>query len=251
MENLKAHLYSGQVAIGTFVFYNQPQIVEALGLSGLDFVILDMEHGTLNYESVMNMSAMAKLRGLSPIVRASQNERVSILKSLDLGCDGVQIPLINTKEEAEYAVACSKYPPQGIRGVAIPRAINFGITKDLVSDYNIANQNNLTILHCETKECYDNLEAILTVEGLDVMFLGPFDLSASLGIIRQMEHPMMVEILKSFPKKVTRMGKIPGIYVSSVEEAKLRIAQGYKYIVYGLIEQEVAKAYKNVIESIK
>ncbi len=251
MENLKEYLYSGHVAVGTFVFYNQPQIVEALGLSGLDFVVIDMEHGAIGIESAMNMSAMGKLRGMSTIIRTSHNDRVAILKAMDAGCDGVQIPLVNTKNDAKFAVSCCKYPPEGIRGVAIPRGVDFGIVDDLIYRYEQANKDNLTIIHCETKECYENLSDILEVDNLDVVFLGPFDMSASLGIIKQFNHPLMVDILENFPKKVLAKGKIPGIYVSTIEEAKLRIEQGYRYIVYGLIEQEVAKLYKNVVTSIK
>lgn len=251
MTNFRERLYNGETVVGTFIFYNEPQIAESLGLANLDFVILDMEHGTLNLESVMNMVIAAKYRGLSAIIRAGKNDNLDILRALDIGSDGVQVPLINTKEDALKLVSASKYPPLGNRGVAIPRSADFGIKKNLIEFYEQTNKDILVIAHCETKQSFENLDEILETEEIDVIFLGPFDMSASLGIPQQYDHPEMVRIIDELPKRVIKSGKIPGIYVGTIEDAHKRIAQGYKYIVYGLIETEIYKLYKSVVDAIK
>lgn len=249
-NDLKKYLKSGKVAFGTFMATSQAEFVEILGMVGFDFVVFDLEHGPMSVESTVDLIRAAELRGLVPITRVTKNEEARILRSLDVGSYGIQIPQVNTVSDATKVVEFTKYAPIGKRGVAIPRAIDFGMT-NLLDSYRITNDESLVIVHCETIEAYENLDEILKIPEIDVIFLGPFDMSTSLGIPQQFTHPKMKEIISEVARKTKLANKIPGIYAGTSEDAKMRVAQGYQYITVGSFEAMVAQNMKQLINQIK
>lgn len=249
-NQLKKKLYQGEAAIGTFMAYSSPEIVEILGISGMDFVVIDCEHGPFSVESTTNLIRAAELRGLTPITRVTCNSETNILRSLDVGAHGIQVPQVNCKEAAQQVISSAKYHPIGKRGVAIPRAIEFG-TIDILKAYEEANEQTLVVVHCETEECYQNLDEILAVPEIDVVFLGPFDMSQSLNIPQQFDHPKMIEVTNSVLSKTKAAGKIPGIYAGTAAQAKMRIAQGFQYVAIGMVETVVANSFRAIVEEVK
>lgn len=249
-NTLKSKLYRGETAIGTFMAYSTPELVEILGICGLDFVILDCEHGPYSVESTANLVRAAELREITPITRVTCNEITKILRALDVGAHGVQVPQVNSKEDAKRVIQAAKYGPVGDRGVAIPRAIEFGMV-DLLPAYKKANEETLVVVHCETEECYNHLDEILSVPEIDVVFLGPFDMSQSLGIPQQFEHPKMLEVIDTVLQKTKAAGKIPGIYAGNATQAKRRAEQGFQYIAVGMAETILAEAFRKIIKEVK
>lgn len=249
-NKLKRKLYDGDAAIGTFLAYSSPEIVEIIGMSGMDFVVIDCEHGPFSVESTTNLIRAAELRGLTPITRVTYNSETNILRSLDVGAHGVQVPQVNCKEDALHVISSAKYHPIGKRGVAIPRAIEFG-TVDILKAYEEANEQTLVVVHCETEECYRNLDEILSVPEIDVVFLGPFDMSQSLNIPQQFEHPKMIEVTNTILEKTKKAGKIPGIYAGTAAQAKMRIVQGFQYVTIGMVETIIANSLKAIVNEVK
>jgi 4-hydroxy-2-oxoheptanedioate aldolase len=127
-NRLKRMLKDGKTAIGTFVMCNSPDVVEVIALSGADFIVIDTEHGPLTVESTQHLIRAAELRGITPITRVTDSSETTILRSLDVGAHGIQVPQVNDRETAEKIVKYAKYFPSGSRGVAFPRAADYGIT---------------------------------------------------------------------------------------------------------------------------
>lgn len=248
-NKLKVKLSKGEAVIGTFASYSTPEIVEIIGMSGLDFVVIDCEHGPYSVESTTNLIRAAELRGISPITRVTYNSETNILRALDVGAHGIQVPQVNCKKDALNIASSSKYHPIGKRGGAIPRAIDYGMV-DILTAYEEANNQTLVIAHCETEESYNNLDEILSVPEIDIIFLGPFDMSQSLHIPQQFDHPKMLEITNGILEKTKKAGKIPGIYVGTAKQAKMRIEQGFQYITIGTVETVIASAYKTIVEAV-
>jgi len=173
---LKEKLKKGDPVIGTFVEIGHPDITEWLSRLGFDWILLDAEHGPLGYETLQRMMQSMKGSGCVPIVRPQWNDPVVIKRVLDIGAYGVLIPWVNSRDEAEKAVQACKYPPQGMRGYGPRRAAM------LDPDYfRTANEQLLIAVQVETQTALDNLDEILSVEGIDACYIGPYDLSCSLG----------------------------------------------------------------------
>ena len=196
MKNIKQEMKNGNPMIGIFITLPAPGLVEMAAACGYDFVIIDNEHGTSDINGATeNMILAAYASGIYPIIRVPNLVRGSILKPLDMGIKGVHVPLINTKELAEEAVKAAKYPPIGNRGTAVTiRAANYGFSTKKGRDFlDKSNEETLVIAAIETKESVDNLDDILSVPGIDVVFIGPYDLSVSLGYTADVKHPVVLD----------------------------------------------------------
>lgn len=181
-NGLKHTLQHKGNAIGTFVKFCDPASVEILALAGFDFFVLDTEHVGMDRQELLHILRAAEASGITPIVRVKENNQVEILQNLDFGYLGVQVPNVDTPEQAARLVESVKYTPLGNRGLSPSvRACCYGAMP--VREYTeAANRETLIVSHCETVECVNNLDAILQVDGIDVIFIGPMDLSQSLGI---------------------------------------------------------------------
>jgi 2-dehydro-3-deoxyglucarate aldolase len=173
---LKEKLKTGQSVVGTFVALGHPDVTEWLSKLGFDWLLLDAEHGPLDFETLQRMIQSMDIVNCTPIVRPQWNDPVIIKRVLDLGAYGVLIPWVNSKLEAENAVKACKYPPEGIRGYGPRRA---GMLDP--DYYRTANTELLVAVQIETRTALDNIDEILSVEGIDACYVGPYDLSCSLG----------------------------------------------------------------------
>ncbi len=232
-NKLKQKLKNGEAALGMFITCDSPDLVEIVGLTGFDFVILDTEHGPLSVETTQDLIRAAELRGLTPITRVTENTETTILRSLDVGTHGIQVPQVNDKTIAEGIVNSAKYFPSGNRGLALARSANFGLMNPM-EYFEKSNEETLIVAHCENKKGLDNLEEIVKVPEIDVIFLGPFDMSQSLGIPGQIQHPKIEEAAEKVLRLSKEAGKAAGIFVPNGEQAKLRIQQGFQYVAIGL-----------------
>lgn len=249
-NRLKKIIKEGKQAFGTFVMCNSPDIVEIIALSGFDFIVIDTEHGPLTVESTQHLIRAAECRGMTPITRVTEGSETTILRSLDVGAHGIQVPQVNTPEIAESIVKSAKYFPMGKRGIAMPRAADYG-TVNPMKYFSHENEETLIVAHCENKQGLDNLDEIVKTPGVDIVFLGPYDMSQSLGIPGQVNHPMIEEVAERVLKACKAAGKAAGIFVGNGEQAKLRAEQGFQYITIGMDVTLFASVCRNEISKAK
>jgi len=248
---LKKKLESGKFALGTFCLIPSPSVINVIGCAGIDFVILDSEHGPINMETAENMIRAAEIEGMSPIIRVTENNPALILRALDIGAHGVQIPQISTREQAQQAVSYAKYSPMGERGLCpFTRAGSYSMKQALTHTAQ-ANKNTLVILNVEGVEGIKNLDEIISVDGVDVVFVGPYDLSQSVGKPGKVDDPQVVDAIKKCAKKIKAAGKIPGCFASSPSMLKLIVDCGYLYSTYLLDTTILLQGFEQLAETFK
>lgn len=250
-NQLKKELLKGGACIGTFVKMTDPSVVEILALSGFDFFVLDTEHVAIDREQLIGILRAAETAGITPIVRVRENNPVEILQNLDLGYAGVQVPNVDSAEEARQLVSSVKYTPLGTRGLS-PSVRACGYASIPVKEYiSFANKNTLTIAHCETKACVENLDELLEVDGIDVIFIGPMDLSQSYGIPGETGDPVIQAAMDSVIHRTLDSGKIVGTVAASAEVARGLIARGVQYILLSSDQGMLMKWGTNAINLIR
>ncbi|MGE5604743.1 MAG: HpcH/HpaI aldolase family protein, partial [Bacteroidota bacterium] len=244
-------LGDGKVVLGPFCKLTEAAVYEIIGLAGFDFAIIDMEHGPISYETAQNLIRTCELVGISPVVRVPKNEEHYILKALDIGAHGIEAPEINSKEQAEKLVESSRYYPLGKRGVCrFVRAAEYSKTPKEKYFFQ-ANENTVVIGHLEGREGLANLDAILEVQGLNVIFIGPYDLSQSLGIPGQVHHPDLIEAMKVIVTKAKSRNKTVGTFVETPEDAKFWMAQGVTYIAYSVDVALILEKFSLIVNTVK
>lgn len=227
---VKERLRNGEAVVGSFCNLPSPEAVELLGWAGFDFVIIDAEHGPQGPETVANMVRGAEASGTTPLVRVATNEPQNILRYLDTGAQGLQVPMVNGPTDARRAVAAALYPPHGTRGLAGVRAAGFGL-RESVADYAAsANDGMLIIVQIETMEALVNRDAIIGVPGIDVVFFGATDLSSSMGIPGQTRDERVVNAIADAGKAVIDAGLVAGTIVGTPEQALEWQGRGFRYI---------------------
>ena len=221
----KEKLQKGEVAIGTFVGTGHPDITERLSVVGFDWLLLDGEHGPLGFETMQMMMQSMRNDDCSTIVRVQWNDPVIIKRALDIGAHGVLIPWVNTREEAEAAVAACKYPPQGTRGCG-PRRASLVHGRDYIA---AANEGVLVAVQIETAAAVKNIDDILGVEGVDTAYIGPVDLSMDMfGTPGSWDEPGYQEAFDTVLKAAEKAGKPAGMYCVS-GNVEWAIEKGFKF----------------------
>lgn len=234
--------------IGIFSKTTDSSFIEAAGLSGLDFVIIDQEHGLASRETILHHSRAAKMGGLKAIVRVSELNHNLIGSALDQGADGVQIPNITTADQAKQAIEAARFFPLGMRGVCrfVPAA-DHG-TKDKNAYFSDENQK-LVILQVEGIEGIRNIDSILALEGFDILFIGPYDLSQSLGIPGEIEHPLLLKTISDLVEKAKKNNKLIGTFVDKKTAINHMQEQGIDYIAYSVDVNIFHEACKTIRET--
>ena len=227
-NELKRRLKAGAQVYGIWVTIESPLVTELLSDLGFDYFVFDTEHSPLDiYHAQTLMQAMRPM-GTTPIVRVWWNDLVAIKRALDIGAYGVVVPWVNTKEQAEMAVKACRYAPEGLRGCGPRRAALFD------PDYlHTANDEILIIAQIETKQAVENIEEILSVEGIDVSYIGPADLSASHGHLGNMSHPDVQKAIDRVFDASEAAGVAKGVHLGSGKTILDRVEQGYNLITVG------------------
>lgn len=241
-----SNLRTSNPLIGTLVSVRSPEVAEALTLCGYDWLFLDLEHSTIDIASAQNIIQAVGARAFT-VLRLPDNNPEHFKKALDTGCDGLVIPLINSKEDAEAAVRAAKYPPMGTRSVGIGRAHAYGLS--FASYVEAANTSVALILQIEHKNAVERIEDIIAVKGFDAVFVGPYDLSGSMGLLGQVNHPDIVQAIDRVRQACVR-AQIPfGMFCGAVQGAAAEIQRGTKLIVCGTdLMQMTAAANANLKE---
>ena len=210
-NTLKRRLYAGQAAFGVMCTFPSPSVVEMLGCLGFDWILLDNEHGSITVDTAEACIAAAELTGMAPIVRPVGNKPEIIAPFLDRGAWGVQVPHVNTADEARAAVDAVKYGPEGHRGIfSGGRPANYGFAGSTADYAKEANAQTLVCLMLEEVEAIENLPDLVKVPGVDVYFIGSGDLSQSMGYTGQQAHPEVQKLMERGVKLITGAGRIAG-----------------------------------------
>ena len=216
---------------GTFLSLGSPLLARMAAQLGFDWVLIDLEHGACSEGGLQSMLLAVEGTTCVPIVRVVSNDQDCIKRALDLGAAGVMVPYVCTAEEATNAVAYTRYPPHGCRGVASSTiATDFGLTMD---EYHAnVHDRTLVIVQIETAQGVSNIDQIATVDGVDVVFVGPLDLSYNLGCPKQFEHPDLISALETVVAACQQAGKAVGI-LSNEEKAQQHLEQGFTFLAVG------------------
>ncbi|HEY7804557.1 MAG TPA: aldolase/citrate lyase family protein [Orrella sp.] len=230
-NTVKQRLQKGESIINGWLIIPSPLSAEVVGLSGCDSVVVDLQHGMIGFDAALPMLQALSATPAIPLVRAPANDGPMIMRLLDAGAYGVICPMISTPEQAEAFVSTCRYPPKGERSFGLSRALLYGGD----DYYGHANESILTLAMIETQQGLDNVDDILSVDGLDGVFIGPNDLSLAFGQTPSSEPDaaVVVQAIAHILARAQVHGKIPGIFCSSGQTAAKRLAQGFKFVVPG------------------
>jgi 2-keto-3-deoxy-L-rhamnonate aldolase RhmA len=233
---------------GTLLSISAPQVAEIISDSGFDWVLIDMEHSAISLESVQNALQIMGEKILK-IVRVPGNDEIWIKRVLDTGCDGILVPMVNSASEALRVVQSSKYPLDGRRSVGLSRAHKYGAGfTDYVEN---ANSDLVIMIQIEHKEGVKNIDEILKVKGVDSVFIGPYDLSASLGLTGQLSHPEVKAAINLIKDKCRNAGLPYGIFGMSAEPMLSEINDGCTFLLCGVDSAILLNSYKDMLKILK
>ncbi|MFQ5692344.1 MAG: HpcH/HpaI aldolase/citrate lyase family protein [Nitrospinota bacterium] len=229
-HRLKERLRAGETLFGVCLGIPSPPLAEIAGWAGFDFIFADTEHGPAGAESATDMVRAAEAGGAEALVRVTLAERTRILRALDAGATGVLVPQVNSKEEAERVAAAACYPPDGVRGIALSvRAARYGLAKP--AEYlAAAKTETLVCVQVETRAALENAGEIASVPGIDVLFVGPTDLSMNLGHPAQLAHPEVEAAIERIFEAALSAEKVPGILANDVPTAEKWMAKGSRLL---------------------
>ncbi|WP_430396243.1 HpcH/HpaI aldolase family protein [Ferrovibrio sp.] len=242
---LRQRLRQSQPLLSTFIIIDAPEVVEMAALAGFDAVILDLEHGPYTVAQLPRLVLAARSRGAYAIVRVSSNDPAQIGAVLDVGADGVLVPQVGSAAAAALAVGSGRYAPEGMRG-ANPwtRAADFGSGAEW---YARSNAETAVMVMIEGKEGLAALEEILAVPGLDAIFLGPVDMSQSLGVAGQTDHPLVIGEIQKSVEKAGKAGISVAIFSPNVEGAKRWRSLGAKLLAVGEDTAQIMQMFRRIV----
>jgi 4-hydroxy-2-oxoheptanedioate aldolase len=227
----KHNLAAGKLQIGLWSSLCSNVAAEIIGDSGFDWILLDTEHSPNEIPDLLGQLQAMQGGPTTPIIRPAWNDAVLIKRCLDIGAQSLLLPYVQNAEEARAAVAATRYPPHGIRGVSVAaRASRYGRTPGYLGK---ANDEICVLVQVETRSALGELEAIAEIEGVDGVFIGPSDLAASLGHLGNPQHPEVQKAIKDAVDRLTKVGKPAGMLTGNEEEAKRYIDWGYKFVAVG------------------
>ena len=240
---------NGDGVVGVFSKTCDPGFIEILGYAGADYVIIDLEHGPNSVESVQNLIRGAQASGIMPIVRVIESCASVMGEVLDIGAGGIQVPQITTKADAERVMSRTKFSPLGERGVCrFVRAAKYS-AKDRFEYFKDENEK-VTILQIEGQEGINNIDDILTVDGIDVLFIGPYDLSQSLGVPGEIDNPIVEEKMLEIIGKCREKNITVGTFVDTPDNAIKWKKLGVKYISYSVDMGIFYDAMSDIIKTV-
>lgn len=241
-----------QLALGSWMSLGHPAVAEMICNAGFEWLAIDLEHSMIDLQRCEELIRVVDLMGRTPLVRLSSNDAVQIKRVMDAGAHGIIVPMVNTRQDAEQAVAAAYFPPVGLRGVGLARAQGYGSSFKSYHESTVGSRT-VVIVQIEHKTAVANLEEILSVKGVDAFLIGPYDLSMSLGIPGDFSHPLMVATLKRVTEVGKKLGKTCGIHIVEPDQKALkdRFAEGYRLIAYSVDFRMIDVMCRSAIESME
>lgn len=232
--SLKKKLQNNQLTLGSWIMMGNTMSVEVMALAGFEWLVVDIEHTAMDMETTQTLIATIQAKGIKALVRVSKNEEVVIKKVLDMGADGIIVPMVCSQDDAKQAVAYAKYPPVGKRGVGLYRAQQFGMGFEAYKKW--VDEELVIIAQIEHIDAVNAIDAILAVEGIDGTIIGPYDLSGSMGYPGEFEREDVKEAVQTVLDRCHAHNIPSGFHVVDTDPAKLqlKIDQGCTFLAYGI-----------------
>jgi len=255
LNKLKKAISEKGNAVGTFLGVSTPSIVEILGYTGLDFVIIDTEHGPYDTMPVSDLIRASDGSGMAPVVRVADVTHKEIQRAVDNGAEGIIIPCLRKADDFRKAVELCKFPPLGNRGYIKARGSGFGNEEwaegSLEEYMHNSNEKVLLLPQCETREALEDIEEIVNIKGIDGIFIGPFDLSISMGIPGQFDAPQFRQAIDRVLTACKEAEKLCMIFASTVDETKRYMGQGFDAIANSIDTIMFKKVYTEMMKNIR
>jgi len=248
---MKNKLLSKKFTVGSWITLAHPAIAEIMAKANFDWLAIDLEHSVINIREAEELIRVIDLLGVSPLVRLTSNNADQIKRVMDAGAHGIIVPNVKTSDDVNNALNAMKYPPKGKRGVGLARAQGYGSTFDEYKKWQ--EDETILIIQIESIEAVDNLEEIFSSEGIDGYIIGPYDLSGSIGVPGQFDHPDFLDAIKRINSFSERIDTLRGIHIiePSINELNSCIEQGYRFIAYSLDIRMIDVASRSAIENLK
>ena len=234
---LKQKIKNAELTIGSWITLGNTSVAEIMANAGYDWLVVDLEHTTISVEQAGELIRTIELSGISSLVRLTNNDENQIKRMLDAGARGIVVPMVKSASDAKYAVAATRYPPLGNRGVGLARAQCYGSSfKEYFSWQADTNDGPIVVVQIEHIDAVNNLKDILSVKGVDAFIIGPYDLSCSMGIPGEFDNPQFTDVMKNIIETGDKLGAVSGIHVVEPDIEKLNnaINEGYKFIAYSV-----------------
>ena len=240
-----------QIKIGSWLTIGNTSIIEVMADAGFDWLCIDIEHSSIDFEKMKNMIMVIQGKGLKAFVRVGENNKRIIKRVLDSGPDGLIIPNIDSLSDAKKAVEFFNYPPKGTRGVGLSRAQNYGFDFENYRDYKT--KNLLLIAQIEHINAIKDLEKIIELDGIDGTFIGPYDLSGSMNKPGQLNDPKVLDAIKSYEIIAKKHSKLIGFHVVPIDYNLVneKIDEGYNFIGFGFDAYFLGNSIRNQLKNIK
>ncbi|UKA60419.1 HpcH/HpaI aldolase family protein [Arthrobacter sp. FW306-2-2C-D06B] len=254
-KSFQSRLRHREPVLGTFLFLPSEDATEAVSRTGVDFVIIDMEHSPKNWQTVSNMIRAAEVVGVIPLVRVSTIDEQNIRYALELGAGGIVLPFVETADDVRRATDAARYAPRGNRGVCtMSRAAHYSVGRERFQETAAsANEKVLIIGQIESSDAVNNIDEILAQDpGLDAIIIGRADLATSIGLTGQSEHPRVVELTQTIMDRLQARSSIPyGLAVYGPSECTEWATQGATVFVYGADVSVLVSAYQRAVAEFK
>lgn len=249
--SLKQKLKNNELTIGSWIMMGNQMSVEVMALAGFEWLVVDIEHTSISMETAQILIATIQANNMKALVRVSKNEEVVIKKVLDMGTDGIIVPMVNSKEDAKQAVGFAKYPPFGKRGVGLYRASKYGIGFEEYKKW--VDEELVIIAQIEHIDAVNNIDEIIQVEGIDGTIIGPYDLSGSMGFPGEFEREDVKDAITKVLDSCKKYSLPSGFHVVDTEpdELNMKIAQGCTFLAYGIDYFFMRDAAMNGMKQIK
>lgn len=230
---LRKKIRNNELTLGSWITIGHPNVAEILANAGFDWLVIDIEHNPIDFSTVQTLITTIQSKDVAALVRVNKNEEVVIKQVLDAGADGIIVPMVCSKEDAKQAVDYAKYPPIGKRGVGLARAQQYGTMFEQYKQW--VAEDLVVIAQIEHIDAINNLEEIVSVDGIDGTIIGPYDLSGSLGKPGAFNEPDVKEALKKFIITCKSMNINMGYHMVNSDPATVqqKIDEGYRFIAYG------------------
>lgn len=251
MVDLKKELTGSRFTLGSWITLGDVSVAEIMAKSGFDWLVIDMEHSAITLDKAQHLIRVIELSGMVPLVRVGDNDPVMIKRVMDAGSHGVIVPMVNSAEDAERAVRSVRYPPKGTRGVGLARAQGYGMEFEKYRRW--AGARSIVIVQIEHIDAINNLEAILSVDGVDGSIIGPYDLSGSLGYPGEFDRKEVKAAVKRYEEVCRKMNKPMGFHVVR-PEADIAVKykkKGFSFVAVGLDTLYLAENCRATVSDIR
>ena len=248
--SLKSRLRQNECLIGGWAMIGNPNVTEIMAISGVDWICIDFEHTSITLAQAEDMIRATDVHSVPALIRLTSNNEDQIKRVMDIGAYGIIVPMVKNAEDAQSAIKAMRYPPHGHRGVSLHRGTQFGETFASYQEW--LEKHSVCVVQIEHIDAIDNLESIFSIDGVDAYFIGPYDLSASMGLTGQLDHPDVVAAIRTVRKIASKHEKPGGLHIVEPNQQKLdeAIQSGFTFLAYSIDTMIIRGAYTNMIASL-